>query len=259
MRILNLAMATLRTLAAGLTILAAFPVAARAAIVLDLSDGGGSVVNYAFSGSTTLNDPFSVDAGAPSLTSLRLPSLSFGSDSWTSYFRSGEFDDPGSELLNVTNVTTGTVAASGNPALSIDGVPVGKVGGGFAADGDWQVEFFDDPSFEFAITDEAGNLSYPSLTGGETLSISGAGSFDVGTGTFSTNFNVGTYNFTGTTSGLQTQINVVPEPGAAALAFGGIATFCLGGGAVTRWKKRRLSRTRTAGEEPAADLPPSLA
>jgi len=205
----------------SLALLVGTPLTSQGALVLDLSNGGGSVVNYTFSGSTTLSAGFSVSNVSTGSSALRLPE----DDNWSSYFTDGDFDDAGSELLNVTNVTSGIFAASGTPSLFIDGVQVEKEGGGFAVDGDWQVEFTSDPAFRFYIAGGIFDFTYPALAGGEVLTMSGSGSFNMGGGTFATNFNVGTYDFTGE-SGIETQINViaeVAEPATLAILGVGIA------------------------------------
>ena len=209
-----------------LVLLAAAPLTSRAALVLDLSDGGGSVVNYQFSGSTTITAGYTVTGPEPS-SALRLPE----NGNWSSYFSEGDFDNPGSELLGVTNVTSGVFSASGLPVLSVNGSQVEKVGGGFASEGEWTVEFTSDPAFRFYIRNGEFDFSYPALSGGEVLTISGAGSFDMGAGSFTSNFNVGSYNFTGASS-IVTRVNVVPEPSSVAL-------LGLGAAGVVAWRARR--------------------
>ncbi len=208
-----------------LVLLAAAPLTSRAALVLDLSDGGGSVVNYQFSGSTTITAGYTVTGPEPS-SALRLPE----NGNWSSYFSEGDFDNPGSELLGVTNVTSGVFSASGLPVLSVNGSQVEKVGGGFASEGEWTVEFTSDPAFRFYIRNGEFDFSYPALSGGEVLTISGAGSFDMGAGSFTSNFNVGSYSFTGV-SGIVTRVNVVPEPSSVAL-------LGLGAAGVVAWRAR---------------------
>ncbi len=70
-------------------------------------------------------------------------------------------------------------------------------------------------------------FDYLSLSGSELISVSGSGSFDVGSGDFATNFNAGTYGFAGD-SGIDFQVNVgsppaqVPVPGIAWLFAAGL-------------------------------------
>ena len=106
-----------------------FPNIARCQIILTLTDGGGSTVNWSFSGSSTISTGFNVSP--LSTNSMRLPP----SSTWNSFFSAGIFDDAGSELLNVSNVTPGTVATSGDPAVFVDGSRVPLDGGGFATGG----------------------------------------------------------------------------------------------------------------------------
>jgi hypothetical protein len=51
----------------------------------------------------------------------------------------------------------------------------------------------------------------------------------------------------------------VPEPGAATMAFGALASLCLGGRALKRWKKQRRSEPQGDAGEPAHDLPQTAA
>jgi len=50
-----------------------------------------------------------------------------------------------------------------------------------------------------------------------------------------------------------------PEPGAATMAFGALASLCLGGRALKRWKKQRRSESQGDAGEPAHDLPQTAA
>ena len=177
------------------------PNIAQCQIILTLTDGGDSTVNWSFSGSSTVTG----NVGSLSTSSLRLPP----STSWNSFFSAGTFDDPGSELLNISNVSPRKVATSGDPAVFVDGSRVELAGGGFATEGDWQADFASDPAMRF-LSKGIGNHNYPALIGGEVISATGSGTFDVGSGTFTTNFNVGTYSHSGT-SGLNTQVIVDPD------------------------------------------------
>lgn len=47
----------------------------------------------------------------------------------------------------------------------------------------------------------------------------------------------------------------VPEPGASTMAFGALASLCLGGSALKRWKKQRRGGPRPADHTPAGELP----
>jgi hypothetical protein len=125
---------------------------------------------------------------------------------WSSFFSSGEFDDAGSPLLGVTNVTTGTLSATGDPSVFIDNNEVELESGGGIVSGNWEVEFSSDPAFRFQ--QQTLNFEYPALTGDEVISISGSGAFDIGTGDFATNFNLGSYNLSGT-SGIDFQVKSV--------------------------------------------------
>ena len=185
-----------------------FPNIAQCQIVLTFSDGGGSTVNWGFSGSSTLTG----SVGTFARPEFRLPS----NTAWSTFISGGNFDDSGSDLRNATNVITGTFVTSGSPAVFIDGTQVELVGGGFAADGDWEVQFNDNsagnkPEFGFLSTG-IHDHNYPALSGTEELSATGSGSFTLASGTFTTNFNVGTYSHTAT-SGLNTQIIVDPDGG----------------------------------------------
>ena len=194
-----------RTLPVAVILFAFIPNIAQCQIILTLTDGGDSTVNWRFSGSSMINPGRNVSA--LSTNSLRLPP----STSWNSFFSAGTFDDLGSDLLNISNVSPGTrVTVSGNPAVFVDGSRVGLAGGGFATEGDWLVDFSSAPAMRFLST-RIGNHNYPALSGGEVISVTGSGTFDVGSGTFTTNFNVGSYSHVGTT-GLNTQVNVGPEP-----------------------------------------------
>lgn len=51
----------------------------------------------------------------------------------------------------------------------------------------------------------------------------------------------------------------VPEPGAATMAFGALASLCLGGRALKRWKQQRRSEPQGNAGEPAHDLPQTAA
>ena len=194
-----------RTLPVATILFAFIPNIAQCQIILTLTDGGDSTVNWSFSGSSMINPGRNVSA--LSTSSLRLPP----STHWNSFFSAGTFDDLGSDLLNISNVSPGTrVTVSGDPAVFVDGSRVGLAGGGFATEGDWLVDFSSDPAMHFLSTG-IGNHNYPALSGGEVISVTGSGTFDVGSGTFTTNFNVGSYSHSGR-SGLNTQVNVGPEP-----------------------------------------------
>lgn len=220
----------------------ALPNASQATILLSLSDGGSSVVNYSFSSSGTIASGFAVSSVTSSR--IRLPE----DGSWSSFFTSGDFDDAGSALLGVTNLTAGTFAATGSPAVFVDGVRVGLDGGGFPASGEWEIQFSDDPGFRFEAT-VISNFLYPALSGGEVVSVSGSGSFDVGSGDFTDNFNVGSYLFAGA-SGLDFAITVspsfrpIPEPSTMALLVIGLIGVA---GASSKWGRR--SRTGSDNSE----------
>ncbi len=195
------------------------PDIAKCDIILTLSDGGASTVNWSLSGSSTLTGA----VASNSSNSYRLPS----SSSWNSFFSAGTFDDSGSELLNVSNVSPRTVQTSGSPAAFVDGSRVPLAGGGFATDGDWTANFGSEgtkAAFRFLSTGIS-NHQAPALTGDEVISATGSGTFDVGSGTFTTNFNVGTYSHVGTT-GLKSQVIVVPEP--SCFFLGLLALSCAG-------------------------------
>ncbi len=136
-------------LCASLVLFTLSPLTAQGALVLDLTDGGGSLVDFSFSGSDTINAGFSV--GTATSGRLRLPE----DNGWSSFFTAGSFDDSGSELLGVTNITSGIFSATGDPSVYIDGSEVALSGGGLAGDGDWEVFFSGDPSFRFQVTSGA--------------------------------------------------------------------------------------------------------
>ena len=54
-------------------------------------------------------------------------------------------------------------------------------------------------------------------------------------------------------------ITPVPEPGSATMSFGALASLCLGGRALKRWKKQRRSEPQGDAGEPANDLPQTAA
>ena len=51
----------------------------------------------------------------------------------------------------------------------------------------------------------------------------------------------------------------VPEPGAATMAFGALASLCLGGRALKRWRQQRQREPRRDDQDAAHDLPQTAA
>ncbi|MDB4618806.1 VCBS domain-containing protein, partial [bacterium] len=142
------------------------------AIMLTLTDAGGSNVNWSFSGSAIAPSGTTAD-GARS--KIALPnSNGFGwTTNWTKFSEFTNFN-----LLAPVS-TTGTYQVHVNSALVGDARAVGQVGnlkGG-----------------TFFISAGGSNMSFPAISVNDTISIVGSGTFDVGSGTFASNFNIGQY------------------------------------------------------------------
>ncbi len=193
---------------------------ADAGLILSLTDGGGSVVNYSLSGSATLSPSESIASAFFSGFNLPNPNPTAGPESWYSPFSLTSFAHLGFDFVNFD--FSSSTAETTPLQFFVDSSPVTHTGTPTPT-----FEFTDASGGDhFLIRDgAAGAWSYPALSGGEVISWLGSGTIDAGSGSFATNFNNGTYaNSFG--SGIDYQLQVgssaaVPEPSSLALFAAG--------------------------------------